>query len=666
MAAHDRSGGIRRRDFLHAAGAAAGTYALVVKAGPASAQPSEESAPRFAPIAPRDGAAAQAEPTMRQVDLACDFLVAGGGMAGVCAALAAARHGLKVVLVQDRSRLGGNASSEVRMHMVGADHHGNSPGWREGGIVEEIRLEYAARNPHFAWEMWDLLLYDKVVSEPNITLLLDSVLYGAEVRDGAIQTVRVRSDKTEHIYRIAARYFADCTGDCRLGLEAGAKLRTGHESRAEFGESLAPEQAGPETLGSSILFTSKDYGKPMPFTPPTWARKIVKEQLQFRSTNSWDYGYWWIEWGGHLDTVRENERIRFELLSIVMGVWDYVKNSGNHPESANWAMDWIGMIPGKRGSRRIEGAHMLSQVDCEGGWKSFHDGVSIGGWPFDDHPPGGFDATAERPAVQIDVPEPYNVPLRSLYSSNIANLFMAGRNISATHVAFTSTRVMATCAVQGQAIGTAAALCAAGSITPAALAADHAKVAALQQVLIRDDQTIRAARNEDPLDLARSATVSASATVPDSAPENVLTGETRDRVDPMVNPWVHRWGCPMGADVWLALTWDAPQTIGHIQLTFDSGFHRELTLTERVSYQNRIVKGPQPEVVRDYRIEADAGDGRGFVEVLRAQGNVQRLRRHTFEPIVAKAVRIRIDATNGADTARIYEVRCYREAPGLV
>lgn len=662
----DLSSGMRRRAFLQTAAGAAGTYALVVKAGGASAQPAADSAVRFESIAPGGDARAGDEPSMQRVDLDCDLCVAGGGMAGVCAALAAARHGLKVILVQDRSRLGGNASSEVRMHIVGADCHGNRPGWREGGILEEIRLEYAARNPHFAWEMWDLLLYDKVVSEPNITLLLDSVLYRAEVRDGAVAAVMVRCDKTEHLYRIAARYFADCTGDCRLGLEAGAILRTGHESRSEFGESLAPEQAGPETLGSSILFTSKDYGKPMPYAPPAWARKVVKEQLQFRSTNSWDYGFWWIEWGGHLDTIRDNERIRYELLSIVLGVWDYVKNSGNHPESANWAMDWIGMVPGKRGSRRIEGAHMLSQVDCEGGWKAFHDGVSIGGWSFDNHPPGGFDATAERPAVQIDVPEPYNVPLRSLYSSNVANLFMAGRNISATHVAFTSTRVMATCAVQGQAIGTAAAVCAAASLTPAALAADHAKVAALQQTLIRDDQTIRAVRNNDPLDLARSAKVAASATVPDSDPENVLTGETRDRVDPMVNPWTHRWGCPMGGEVWLALEWDAPQTIGHIQLTFDSGFHRELTLTERVSYQNRIVKGPQPEVVRDYRVEADAGDGRGFVEVVRVEGNVQRLRRHSFPPVDAKSIRIRIDATNGADTARIYEVRCYREAPRLV
>src|SRR5262249_22186197 len=152
----------------------------------------------------------------------------------------------------------------------------------------------------------------------------------------------------------------DCTGDSRLGLETGADMRHGREARAEFNETLAPEKADAQTLGSSILFTSRQYDGPMPFTPPKWARKVSKDHLRFRSTKSWEYGYWWIEWGGHLDTIRDNEQVRFERLSIVLGVWDYIKNSGNHPESANWAMDWLGMIPGKRGSRRLNGDHVLT------------------------------------------------------------------------------------------------------------------------------------------------------------------------------------------------------------------------------------------------------------------------------------------------------------------
>ena len=382
--------------------------------------------------------------------------MAGGGMAGVCAALAAARHGAKVVLAQDRSRLGGNASSEVKMHVVGADCSGGRPGWREGGLIEELRLDDAAHNPQRSWELWDLLLYDKLKREPNVTLLLDSPLFAAETRDDAIQRVLVRCDKTEHLYRIRAPLYIDCTGDSRLALEAGAEQRWGREAQSEFNESLARAAADRQTLGSSLLFTARDYGRPVPFTPPPWARKVTKAQLQFRSVRSWEYGYWWIEWGGQLDTIRDNERIRFELLAIVLGVWDYIKNSGDKPDSAHWGMDWVGMIPGKRESRRVVGDHLLTQHDLEGKTPAFADAVAMGGWPLDDHPPSGFDQPEERPARQIQTAAPYNIPLRSLYSRNIRNLLMAGRNISASHVAFTSTRVMATCAVVGQAAGTAA------------------------------------------------------------------------------------------------------------------------------------------------------------------------------------------------------------------
>lgn len=168
--------------------------------------------------------------------------------------------------------------------------------------------------------------------------------------------------------------------------------------------------------------------------------------------------------GGDRDTIRDNERIRFELLSIVTGVWDYIKNSGEFPESANWALDWVGMMPGKRGSRRLVGDVLLTQHDLMRG--SWPDAVAMGGWPMDDHPPGGFDRPDLPPNTLLRSPEAYDIPLRALYSRNISNLMMAGRNISATHAAFTSTRVMATCASVGQAVGAAAALCCERGISP--------------------------------------------------------------------------------------------------------------------------------------------------------------------------------------------------------
>ncbi len=626
-------------------------YALAFSPDGSFEQASSQSPkPDFDRIAP-PGSRSQAighEPNMTLVDLETDVCIAGGGLAGVCAAISAARHGVRVVLAQDRSRLGGNSSSEVKMHVVGANSHKGRPGWREGGIIEELRLADAAGNPQRCWELWDLLLYDKVVSEKNITLLLETAVYAAVKKNGKIDHVMARCDKSEHLYRVRAPLFVDATGDSRLGLEAGAEMRTGREARSEFNESLAPERADEETLGSSILFTSRDYGRPMAFVPPKWARKVTKEQLKFRRIASWEYGYWWIEWGGHLNTIRDNERIRFELLSITMGIWDYIKNSGEHPTSANWAMDWVGMMPGKRGSRRLVGDHLLTEHDLLRG--TFPDGVAIGGWPMDDHPPGGFDRPDLPPNTVLRTQEVFNIPLRSLYSRNIPNLLMAGRNISATHAAFTSTRVMATCAVIGQAVGTAAARFVTENISPRELAKDEKRLTRLQQTLLRDDQSIRGLRNEDTSDLARRAKATASAHEPSTPPSIVLDGWVRDIPGKEVHQWTARMG-PGGA--WIELQWQQPVTLSEVQFTFDTGFQRELTLSSSDNAMKGIIRGPQPETVRDYRVLA-AGK-----QIAQVKGNVQRLCRHKFPPVTTDRIRLQVDATNGSDLARVFEIRCY-------
>jgi hypothetical protein len=656
---------LERRRFL-AGMAGASTYSLVVRAPSVAEAAVEERTPdeirasfeALAPLDPNEVAHRfEGEPNMTLVDLECDLLVAGGGPAGVCAALSAARHGARVILVQDRSRLGGNSSSEVKMHIVGANNHRGRPGWREGGLIEELRLDDAVNNPQRSWELWDLLLYDKLVSEPRCTLLLDSSVYAAEVGGGLIQRVMARCDKTEYLYRIRAPLFADCTGDARLALEAGATIRWGRESPDEFGEPLAPETARRQTLGSSILFTARDCGRPMPFTPPKWARKITEEHLRFRpvSSKAWEYGYWWIEWGGATDTIRDNERIRFELLSIVTGVWDHIKNSGRFPAAETWAMEWIGMLPGKRESRRIEGDHILTQADVEGLNPPFDDAVAIGGWPLDDHPSGGFDLPEQEPFTSIPLPNVYNIPLRALHSRDVGNLFMAGRNASCSHVAFSSTRVMATCACMGQAVGTAAALCTRHGLRPRQLYEDKARLGQLQQTLLRDDQTIRDAKNEDPADVARRATVTASGVLAGSSPANVIDGQVRN----MEHGLTHRWVAPLNpGGAWIELGWESPRRIAHVQLTFDSGFHRELTLTASDSHNVHIIRAPQPETVRDYAVSVRTEDGRE-TEVARVTGNHQRLRRHDFDPLDAIAVRIQVRATNGSENASVYEIRCY-------
>ncbi|MGW8180969.1 MAG: FAD-dependent oxidoreductase, partial [bacterium] len=280
-----------------------------------------------------------------RLQLAADVVVVGGGMAGVLASIAAARNGASVILVQDRSVLGGNASSEVRMHIVGADHHGNRPNEdaRETGILEEIRLEDAMRNPRRSSSVFDLLLYEKVISEERITLLMNTHCYGAEMDVARIRAILASRHSTEDHFRIEGKVFIDCSGDGRLGAEAGAAVRAGRESRSEYGESLAPLEADRKTLGSSILIMARRHDRPMPFKAPDWIHHFT-HPLPHRSIGSYEYGYWWNEWGGELDTIKDNEKIRHELQRTALGIWNLIKNSGYYKDSENWALEWVGAI----------------------------------------------------------------------------------------------------------------------------------------------------------------------------------------------------------------------------------------------------------------------------------------------------------------------------------
>jgi hypothetical protein len=293
------------------------------------------------------------------------------------------------------------------------------------------------------------------------------------------------------------------------------------------------------------------------------------------------------------------------------------------------------------------GDHLLTEHDLMRG--TFPDGVAIGGWPMDDHPPGGFDRSDLPPNTVLKSKEVYAIPFRALYSKNVRNLLMAGRNISATHAAFTSTRVMATCAVIGQAAGTAAAMCCEYKLTPRELG--QKRIGQLQQALLRDDQALRDITNQDPKDLARSARASASAG--DAA--RLLDGHVRDIPE---TKQVHQWNTKLGPDgAWVELRWDRPHKISEVQITFDTGFERQLTLSGSDSTTRTTIRAAQPETVKDYRVlTANGGD---WKEVASVKGNFQRLNRHRVAPVETDAVRIHVTATNGDELARIFEVRCY-------
>lgn len=608
-------------------------------------------------------------PVTEQI-LETDLLVAGGGIAGVCCALAAARLGARAILCQDRGVLGGNASSEVRMHIVGAT--GLTGGvelreeWREGGLVEELRLDLAVGNPQRSPALMDLLLYDKCRREPNLTLLLNTAVVGATVEGGFIREARAERTSTEERFTIRARTFVDCTGDGRLGVEAGAPFRQGREGRDEFGESLARDAADGKTLGSTILFQARKHERPMPFAAPPWARRFAEEDFALRpygqsgSDLGLEYGYWWIEWGGCLDTLKDNERIRDELLAITLGVWDFIKNRSGL-DTSHWALEWVGFLPGKRESRRFVGRHVLTENDLVAS-RAFPDAIAFGGWPIDTHPPEGIDAPDLPPCTQRELPYLYDIPLRSCVSSGPRNLLFAGRNLSATHIAFASTRVMATCGVVGQGVGTAVALALKQNVVPADIPADSGLIRAIRQRLLRDDCFLIGATNEDDSDRVRQADrILASDSRPGAEAGQVRSGTTRvvGRVPPdRIVPGPHRW-MSQALPAWLEVRWAEPVPIREVVLVFDTGLHRLLTLSQADGYTRKMLWGrAQPETVRDYTISLEAAEG--WREALKVEGNYQRRRSHRIETAApVTALRVAVTATNGIDHARIVEVRAY-------
>ncbi|WP_199620719.1 FAD-dependent oxidoreductase [Paenibacillus alkalitolerans] len=449
---------------------------------------------------------------MKTEQVQTDITVVGGGLAGVCAAVAAARLGRTVALVQNRPVLGGNASSEVRVWVCGATGHGTNRYARETGIMGEMFVENQYRNPDGNPYLWDLVVLETVRAEPNIQLFLNTDVHEVEA-EGEESNREIRSVTgwmmgSERRIRFESKMYLDCTGDGLVGFLAGAKYRIGREARHEYNEEWAPEVADDITLGSTILFYTKDAGHPVKFVPPGFAKDITETSIPIRRViRSGDSGchYWWIEWGGELDTVHDNERIRDELWSVIYGIWDYIKNSGKF-DADTMTLEWVGSIPGKREYRRFLGDYVLNQNDIIA-QREFEDRIAFGGWSIDLHPPKGMYAE-ESGSKHMHADGIYHIPFRSLYSANVSNLMFAGRDISATHVAFGTTRVMATCAVIGEAAGSGAALSVEKGITPRQLHSDHMKQ--LQQVMLRQDASIIGLHNEDANDLARTASVSAS------------------------------------------------------------------------------------------------------------------------------------------------------------
>jgi hypothetical protein len=735
-----------------------------------------------------------------------DLVVVGGGIAGVCAAISAARNGVKVALVHNRAMLGGNSSSEVKLFPENNAAH--QPWIKEGGIHEELHTEERVRN-HRAYVEgtmnchWDLVLYEWVIREKNIELYLNTHMYQARMRRrSAIECVLCLQLGTEKVYELHAPLFVDATGDGYLGFRSGAEFRWGREGRDEYGEPEAPPQADERVMGNTLMFTAIDTGRPVPFRRPEWSAEFRGEDsLVARGHQFIEGGYWWIEVGAPHHPIADNDKICHEGLRQLLGVWDHIKNQCKDRErAANYGLEFVGFWPYKRECRRILGDFVITQSHIQNP-QVLPDAVAYGAWGIDIHTQGGILSRRQIPYEPPGEPRywdrlmtlPYGIPLRALYSRNVENLMMAGRPISCSYVAFASSRVLSTGSIVGQAVGVAAALCKKYRATPRVVARQHAKEC--QQRILRDDGHIPGVVNDDPYDLARQATATASSEAALTFPQPPASRELRvphaqifpvsaDRIDRIelmfysrltspeklrigLRPAAHVWDFRAGQDLaaaeavvpanqssvwvsfpvnrrvepgrlyyvyteakplvhwktfrdidgqpnqvpvgvtpadkpgrnwrritgghclimrlhpesrpfgaqnvvrgtnrpdmwtnlwisdpqrglpaWIQLTWPKPTTVNAVQITFDTDQNRRVTLP-LFRY---------PDCVKDYSLEARSKDG--WTTVAKVSDNYVRRRDHRFEPVQTDALRLTIHATNGARSARVYEIRAYHE-----
>ena len=456
-----------------------------------------------------------------------DTVVVGGGLAGTFAAVASARHGCRTALVQDRPVLGGNASEEILVDPQGdTTREPLDPG--EGGLIEEVRgsvQEYSKR------------LLQLAQAEPNLDLLLNTHATGVEMAGpGQIGAVLALQTTTNQRLRITGKIFIDCTGDGSIGAWAGAEYRHGREPRSMYNETRAPEQADTHTMGGTLRYASELRPQPVPFQAPAWAYRFQRcEDFGIHRHPQIHFGGWqWIiEYGGMKNTIDDAEHIRDELLRIIWGMWDHVKNHCPKlkKEAEHYELVWVSHVVGKRESRRLIGDYVMTEHDIAR-QVLFPDRVAYGGWGIDLHPPGGF--WDKLPPAEFSHKTKFSIPFRSLYSKDVSNLMMAGRCISVSHAALGATRVMITCGVQGQAVGTAAALCKKYQVVPRQLYQNY--IAELQQMLLKDGCYLIDLPNQDPNDLALGAKASASSTAPGQLLEKVLAKAASPRVHPLSCP----------------------------------------------------------------------------------------------------------------------------------
>lgn len=593
-----------------------------------------------------------------------DLVVTGGGIAGTCAALSAARLGLKVALIQDRPVLGGNNSSEVRVWLHGARN--KEPWPRIGDVVAELEQE---RHAHYGpSNTADLYEDDKklalVRAEPNITLLLEHRVNGVEMADGRIKAVLAQEVRTGRRVQVGGRWFADCTGDACVGALAGAEL-----------EIQATDHMGPCNLWNvcectdltAIGTDTQVSADPVPFPRCPWALDLSDRPFPGRSKEKPEpdrLGGWYWESGFDRDPIEEMEYIRDWNFRAMYGAWDAMKNVDK--VLPYHQLNWAAYILGKRESRRLMGDVVLSVYDLETD-REFPDGCVPTGWSNDIHHPdpryeSGFAGDAfissadfgSFPAHQEG--RPFWIPFRCLYSRNVPNLLMAGRDISVTHDALGAVRVMRTGGCMGEIIGMAARLCREHDTDPRGVYEQH--LSELRDLMRRGTGTAPAAELSDGgqrqpvklevagwlatagLNLARQAVVSTPGTPVTAIKSHLLLNDGNGKVDDNSTRWVQRAPLPHVVE----LRWNQSLELGATRIV--SGY-----------YSAPGVSAP----ISDFTLEwLDGAQWKPMLPGIR--GNPNPAWAATFPPVRTRAVRLTVTGTQN-DISRIWEIEFYAPLP---
>lgn len=575
-----------------------------------------------------------------------DLVVVGGGYPGICAAITAARLNLKVALIQDRPYVGGNASPEIRVGLQGNICLPPYPNL--GNLVYQLKtaapLDYESNGKKYSQKEMRV-----VAGEKNIKLFLEYRMYDVEMNGKTIQAVYAKCTHTGKELRISGHLFADCTGDGNLGALAGADFRVGRESKKETGESMAPDEPDKLVMGSTLIWRTEDVKKPTRFPELPWAVQFTSETIQPDVSPNWNW-----ETGMNKDQVNDIEWVRDLGFRAIYGHWAYMKNHADAnwaPKTATRELILVPHIAGKRESRRLLGDLILQEQDFREN-RAYPDACVTCTWPIDlhyanDYSKKHFPGNEFRTYCTHEQHLPYPIPYRCFYSRNIPNLFMAGRDISVTHVALGPTRVMQSGGMMGEVVGMAASLCVRHETLPRAIYETH-----LEQLksLCKDGIAPRPPKHEfmprwlpsaGP-NLARSAKVAASSEHVDGTYPVKFVNDGRIVTHSDRGRWVSR----NGHEHWVTLTFKRPTTVSAMHLVSGQA-HRNTPIGNFVlQYKKNDVENGDWIDIPESRNEHNPG---------------KHLSKF-FSPTTSKEFRLLIK-TSG-DMARIWELELYNCSPG--